>query len=623
MLNALRQRTGSIAVKILLLLLILSFGLWGVNDVFFQQPQQATVAAIGDTEIIGADLELAVSRETARLQQIMGPIDPQRAEELGVVDTTLQRMITGSLIGESARDLGLTASDTVVRDNISQNPAFFGGLGEFENFRFQQALQASGLSEERYVQQLRGDIIRTQLVNSLTAGAQVPRAMAEALYRHRQERRVAETLFFRDSDMPTPEDPGDEELRAYHRENPGPFTAPELRALTAVVLSADDLAEEIAVSDADIEEAYDIRRAEFTVEELREVRQIVLSDQETAEQAHQMLEQGRDFVDVATELTNQTADDLSLGAVTRDQMLPEMAEAAFALAPGTYTEPVQSPLGWHVMQVTGVEPGQVRTIDDVRDELRLDIARERAIDDLFELSNDLEDALGGGATLQEAAQQLDVPVLDIDSIDATGRNADGEAVAGIPPGSEFLDVAFDTEEGTESLLNEAGSDHYFVLRVDAVTPPALKPFDSVREDVLGAWQAAQRRQAAEERANRILDRLIGGANLADVAEETGQPLETTEPFRRNQGAGPPQELRDSMFVGDVGTITVARGNGGYYVARLTDIREASPSSDGSAVDSLVTEMSRGLQGDVTDQFTEALRSRYDVSINGDVLDQLF
>ena len=76
---------------------------------------------------------------------------------------------------------------------------------------------------------------------------------------------------------------------------------------------------------------------------------------------------------------------------------------------------------------TGVEPGESRPLDEVRDELRAALAQERAADLAFERANQVEDALAGGATLEEAAKRFGLGYAAIRT-DASGNGPDGKRV---------------------------------------------------------------------------------------------------------------------------------------------------------------------------------------------------
>jgi peptidyl-prolyl cis-trans isomerase D len=298
---------------------------------------------------------------------------------------------------------------------------------------------------------------------------------------------------------------------------------------------------------------------------------------------------------------------------------------AFALPAGGLSEPFESPLGWHILRVEEIEPAHQRTLEEVRDELTQEIASEKSIDALFEMSNRFEDALGGGATLEEAADQLNLPIRRIEAIDQSGRDPRGMTVGDLPPGNQFLPTAFDTPETEESFLTEAGPEGYFVLRVDGVTPSAVKPLDSVRDDVAAAWKAERRSEQAKETAEAIATRIKEGAELSTIAAERGAQATTTAPFTR-AGTGDhgfPPEVVGDLFDAEVGDAVTGSTGDGYVVARLTDIQPASPGTDPDGMAAMEQRLTAMIRDDLQAQFSLALRDRYPVSVNEKLIDEMF
>jgi peptidyl-prolyl cis-trans isomerase C len=136
------------------------------------------------------------------------------------------------------------------------------------------------------------------------------------------------------------------------------------------------------VTDADVNAAYEQRKATFVVPEKRHLRNIVVADQATAQQVMTQLQTGADFAAVATassadKSTAQAGGDL--GSLSKDQIEPPIANAAFAAAPGALYGPVQGQHGWNVGQVLEVAPAQQLTLDQVRDQLRSQLDDERRL----------------------------------------------------------------------------------------------------------------------------------------------------------------------------------------------------------------------------------------------------
>ena len=627
MLGAIRKRSGSILVKLLLGLLILSFAAWGISDVFRTRASDTSVARVGEREITPNQLGNDYRRELSRLQTAFGGnLDPQQARAMGLAEMVLGRIVERTLFALGADRLGVAVSDDMVRREIRATPAFHNQFKKFDRLRFQEVLRSNGLSENGFAAMLREDLARAQLAGSVEASAMAPKALVDALYRHRQEKRVAETVLVADDGVAHPGDPDQSALIDFHKENAARFTAPEFRTLTVLGIDAKILAKEVAVSEDALEEAYAERRDEFASPERRTLQQMVLVDEAAARRAHTLLGEGRDFAEVAKEVGGLDAETVELGALTREELLPELAEGAFSAAAGQIVAPVQSPIGWHVMRVAAIEAASQQTFAELRGKLAEEMARDKAIDSLFRLSNQMEDALGGGATLEETASRLNLEVVKFDAIDASGRDAAGQPVSLPFVGKELLDTAFSTEENAESPLTETGSDAYFVLRVDRVTPPALRPLDEVREAVAEAWRAARRAEASQQAAEALLQRIEGGTELSNAAAEAGFTVTTTAPFSRSsEGAshGLPRGLVTSLFDGWVGKAAAARGAKGHYVARVKEVVAADPYADADGVAAHRKQIEESMRADMVTQLAAALRERYPVTVNRDALERVF
>lgn len=624
MLDAIRKRSASLVVKLLLGLLVISFAAWGVGDYVGGGVTGAAVVSVGDRDIGQQALRDAVNSEIRRFSQLLGgQLDPEQARALGVVDKVVGDLVNQALFAQGAAELGVTISDALIRQTIESNPAFNGPLGRFDAQRFQLVLSNAGLGETRYVAMMRDDLARQQYLASLAGGAVAPAVLQRRLFAYRQERRIAETFTVTDAAMPGPGQPTAQQMQDYYKGNQPRFTAPERRSLTVVRLEAEALMGEVKVTEQQIREAYEARAEEFNEPERRVLDQMVLESQAVAEKAVALLEAGRGFAETAAEVAGLKAADLRVGPVSRAELLPELADVAFGLSAGGRSGPVESPLGWHLLKLVEVKAARQKTLEDMRPGLQKAVAREKAVDGLYKLSNRLEDALGSGATLEEAASRLGLMLVKADGLDATGKLASGAPAKELPGGS-FLDVAFSTGEGQESVLTETGADGYFVVRVDAVTPPAAKPIDAVRADVIAGWQAAARQQAAREKAEALVIRAGAVSTLEGLAAEVGAKTARTAPFtRRGAGTEPPlpADLIQALFKATPGAAVQARGAGGFVVARLIDVRPAS--ADKAASDAIAQEVRAGMESDLLGQLAATLRLDHPVRINRAVLDQLF
>ena len=626
MLQALRKQTGSWIVKILLGLLILSFAVWGINDIFLGE-RDPVVAEVGGVKITSSELEREFRRELARVSPMFGGrLDREQAKQLGLLDGALDGLIDRVLFSLGTRDLGVAVSEELVRRTIHANPAFHDDRGRFDRRLFANVLFQNNFTEDGYVSVLKENLARSQLTSAVASFSQVPRKSVEAIYRYRQERRIAEHVLVPAASVTGVGVPDRTAIEEFYKAHSGRYMAPEYRAVTYVILDPDSLAAEIRVSDDKLREAYEARRDEFTARERRQVDQIVLTDEATARRAHGFLLDGRNFPSIVKQLGDGKTNLISLGWVERSDLLPELADPTFALKDGEVTDPVKSSLGWHILRVTASENKRVRTLDEVREKIRQDIARDLAIDGISEFANGLEDALAGGASLEEAAGKLDLKAVKIKAIDGKGQTPEGKPVDGLAGDGAFLKLAFATPRGEESPLTETEAGGYMILRVDAITRPEPKPIESVRQTIVTAWQAEQRAKKAKERAEAILERVAAGEKLSAIAAEQKLAFKVTPPFDRtgqDRKLGALRVLVAKLFASKPGETVVGEAPGGAIVARLTEVKPAQPSADKKTVDATRDSLRQGIASDLLEQFTGALRQRYSVEIKRRTIESRF
>ncbi len=622
---AVRTRNPVVKVVTFILfgMLIASFAVWGIGDIFRGSSQARAIAEIGGDPILERDYSQELSREINRISRRLGAqLEMDQARAFGIPDQVLSQMIGRALFERKAAGLGIIVTDDQIRRLIAQQDAFKNDRGGFDRARFEQQLRILGMGEGEYVATLRRDIIRQQLVGAVSEAVTVPRQLVEALYGYRNERRVAQYLLVRNdsiTDMAAPNEPA---LKAFHKEFSERFMAPARRGVTVVQLRAADLAAESTVSDARLREEFEARFEDLVTPEKRSLEQIMFQDEAQVRDAKTRLDGGAYFATVAEEMTG--APPVDLGIMEKDALPPELAEPAFTLAEGAASEPIESVLGWHILRVVKVEPRREPTFEERREELATDVAMQIAIDSMVSIANQLDDELGAGASLEEAAQALALTPRRIESIDRQGRDPAGEPVAGLPA-DRFLELTFETETGRESLLIETDSGDYFILRVDSVTPAQLRPLDEVRAEVTELWRDAQRAKLAREKAEALAERIAAGNEFAVVAAEAGLTVARTKPVTRFETAAastPSPALASKLFQIAVGGVTTASAAEGHLVAKLVEVVTANPYIDPETVAAVRESLVGALQGDLLGQFMATMRGEYGVEIKEQVLNDL-
>lgn len=622
MLNLMRRSAKSVVMKALLGLLILSFAAWGIGDIFRGRSGGDVVAQVGDTDITKQQFEAEFATELDTLRQRFGPqFSREQARMMGLDGIVLERLVNMQLFQNGAVDMGLMVSDAVIAADIKTTEAFFNTQGQFDRQVYNAVLSRSGLTEDRYVQSLRFGLVREQFLSPIANGTVAPAPLVDALYKRLSETRVLDAVRITHADVGGIDAPTDADLEAFHTDNAARFMAPEYRQLTAVALRLEDVAGTIAVSDAELQAAYDERVAEFSTPESRTLKQILVKTEDDAKRAADLLDQGKTLEEAAGDVGASLAM-ANLGDFTRadaQALSTAIADAAFATPVGGHSQPVKSPLGWHVLVVEAVNAGSVKPLSAVREDLLKGLREDRALNALFGLSNDLDDQLAGGATLEEAAQALNLKLTRIEAVDRSGMTPGGQPAV-LPFAADIVATGFTVEEGKDSLMTETQDGQgFFVVRVDGVSPAAVKPLADVREQAQALWMQDQRAQKAAELVQDAEQRMNAGEDAAAVAQAVGGQAFTTEPFNRlgaglEQGALP-ATLIQKAFTLDVGQAASAQGTDAHTVARLKAVGASTLDRGDDLYQQIADQTRSQLQGDLLQQLSAALQVKHPVQVN--------
>lgn len=622
MLNSMRKSVGSLGAKILLGLLILAFAAWGVADVFTGRTD-TVVAQVGEAEIDAVEYRRSMEDQIRFLQRTRGiNLSIEDARNSGIDQLVLRRMTTDTAIDEDARSFGLDASDAIVAETIREAPHFQNAYGDFDKELYERSLGYRGLRVSEYERTVRRELARDGLLQAIGAGTSAPRSLTEALHNYRNEKRSFEYIALSPEDVDDPGEPTDAQLETFHTENAARFTAPEYRTLRILSLTAEDLGNAIEIPDEELRALYDDAIDSYTTPERRNVEQIVFDSEDEAKKALEKVENGDSFAKVA-EARGLSASDVALGTVTKSDLPGALADAAFTPEEPGMTGPVGTALGWALLNIRSIEPEKITPFDDVKETLRSQMQENRARRLLPEKSVDADDLIAGGSSLKEAAAQSGARFIEIEAVDSTGRDPKGERIADLPRDPGLLTRAFNLETGEEPVLAETDAGNYFAIAVDGVTEAALRPLDSIEDEVTLAWETAQRNKALETLASELIERLED-SSLKELAEDLGKEVETAGPLTRSDRATPlSPPLMKALFESEEGDALQGGAAVGpnRFVGIVSEIVSAKSGDDLAAIDRAAEAYTAAMAQDFVHVYSQSAIDRHPVRAYPQAIDR--
>ncbi|CAA0092081.1 Foldase protein PrsA [Starkeya nomas] len=622
MLETLRKSASGIVAKILMSLLILSFAVWGIADVFRGFGSQ-TLATIGDSEITVPEFRQLYQERLQQIsQQIKRGITPDQARALGIPDQLLNEQLAEAALNDQANALGLALSDAEIARRVQSNPAFFGPGGSFDPNYFAQLLRSNGFTEARFVDAERRLALRQQLIQSLGGGIEVPKVLKDAIARYESEERSVNYALLSPTALPAPADPSEEELRKFFDERQVAFRAPEYRKLGVLVLTPEVLATAESVTDAEVEAAYKANLSSYGTPEKRVVQQIVFPNEEEAKAAADRITAGTPFADIVAE-RKLAPKDVDLGDVTRGDIFDKaVADAAFSLAPNGTSGVIAGRFGPVIVHVGAVTPGTTKRLaevaNDIRSQLQLDAGRRL----MLTKYDQIEDERAGGAQLGEIAGKVSLPLQNFDT-NIQGQTPDGASIPAIPARSDVLRGAFAADVGTENdpiQLPQNGG--YVWYEVEDVTAPRDRTFEEARAQVLDRWKQDKAAEALDKKVEEIKARIAAGEAFDKVVTESGLELRAANGLRRGRTAdGVPQDILNAVFETPEGSVGSTLAEGGDSRLLFQVLRVAVPDA-GTQNDKLVADVRQSFENDLMTEYLVDLQGQLGARINRAALDQI-
>lgn len=609
---------GKALVAILFSLLIGSFAVWGIGDIFRGQARN-TVASVGKTEIDMDKVRTAYQTEVQRLsRRFRQNITPDQARALGVDQQVLARLVTEAAMDADAAARGLVIGDDAVARSIVEDQNFRNAAGQFDRGMFNEILRQAGLNEAGYVREQRAAIVRGQLAEAISGLAASPLAMQELAHRYRNEQRVLSFVELPASAAGEIAEPAEDALRKFYDERKASFRAPEHRTALALALTPRTLADPSSISEADAVAHYERIKARFGTPERRTIQQIVFPNQAEAAAAKARLQAGTSFEELAKERSISDAD-LTLGRFTRAEMLDQqLAAGAFAIPENVVSDPVQGAFGYALIRSTSVEAESVRPFAEVQAEVRTDLAVSRASEAISDIHDRIEDMRASARPLAEIAREMKLAVATLGPIDRARRMADGSAPPALPALEQVVDGMFRADIGTDNEAVRTRDNGYVWFDLTTIEPARDRTFEEVRAQVVAQWRQDEIASRLQARARELSDRLGKGETIEAIAQSVGQEAKISPPLTRASSLPEfPANVLTIAFGTAVGSAASA-DLGGQRGRMLFKVQSASMPPflrTTQEAEQVAQQLGLAIGDDLLSQYVTALQAKLGVRIN--------
>lgn len=618
--------------RIILGIIILSFALFGVDAYNRAGGSVPVVAQVGERKITLPEYEEALRSEQTRLRKA-GERDAAILNGKALKSAVLERLIREQLLIEQAAKLGYSADKAAIFAAVEREPAFQEN-GRFSQAQFERFLEYNRLNREQYVASIAQNQIIRELLALQADTSIVSHAQAGRLARILAQRREVAEAILHAADFTARVQVTPQQIQAYYDAHPELSRVPEQARVEYIVFSPEAIMAHLQVSEADAKAYYAAHAAEFAQPERREVAHILIrvppdakpaERQAAQEKAQQILRQVQQNPKLFGELAKRYSQDPltaakggSFGFIQRGTLFKQIEDAAFSMAPGEVRGLVESPAGFHIVQLQAVTGGGQRSFDEVKAQVMDAAKRDMALRRFNEEADLFGDAVYSKPdSLKPAAEKYQLP---IQTSDWFGRQGPAQ---GVLKNERLLSAIFSSDavrdkRNTDAI--EVAPNTLVAARIAEYKPATQKPLEAVKTEIESRLRAQQAAALAVQR---------GQAQVAELQQgKTVTGLTFAAPVTLDRGQAPKPDMDASalqiIYRAPVKTLPAYAGaalpNGDYAIYKIIAV---------STDDALLKQASQFLPAalaqaqaeQIASAYVASLRHEIKVTIKQDVLDQ--
>ena len=597
------------------LLGLLALGLVGIASGGVDGSRISSIGKVGEEPIPVTSYAQSLRNTIQNISRQIGrQLTSQEISAYGLQSEALENVVSSAALSNEAKRLKISVGDDLVAEEIIATPTFTSVDGKFDKEAYEFALENSGLDTKEYELQTRKAIARSLIEGAVASGTKTPSSHAMTLIKFAREERSFDWASIDKKLLSTQAiNPTIDQLKAYYDKNNILYTAPLSRKLTYVLLSPEMLADRIVVSQSELKDEYKSQPDRFNKPARRIIDRIIFDSVKTARTVKDQLDKEEVSFTKVAEDRGLTQTDIDLGDIEKGQLDKDIDDLLFNASEVGIYGPIDTNLGPALFQINAIIDPQNTSFEDAAEELTAEYVSIESRKLINEMITDIDDLLAQGLTLEEIAKETAMELEKI-SYDNTTEN-------GIAAYDGFRDEALKVKIGGFPELRELSDGGVFALRLDDLIEPALRPFETVKDQVATDWSASEDKKSLLKLADTLIIKLDNGETFKSL----NLNAESVSSITRNKYIdGIPAQLLEELFSNKTGKTSKIDNGDTVLLARLNDISEFNSETDESKelLSQVGIQLSNQVTGDLLRLFASALKDRDGVILNQNAVNQI-
>ena len=564
------RNNSKILMGLLVVLIIPSFVLFGVDGYSNMSDRGAVVAKVGDINITQQEWDAMHQQEVDRIRASAPNLDAKLLGSAEARYASLERMVNDRLISVAAEKQLLVTSDQRLANYLQQDPSIAGlrgSDGKLDMDRYRQLAASQGMTPEMLEARVRRDLSNQQVLASLQASAVASKRQTDSALQAYLQRREIQIQRFEPATFAAKVQVTDADLEKFYQAQSDRFRSPESADVEYLVLDAAALAKNIQLPEQDIKTYYEQNLQRLSGQEQRRASHILINaakDAPAAEREKARVKADGLLADVRkdsksfAQLARKNSDDPGSAAnggdldfFAKGAMVKAFEDAVFALKKGEISAVVETEFGFHIILLTDIKAPATPSLEAMRPKLEADLREQQAKRQFAELAETFSNSVYEQAdTFKPVAEKLKLSIQQAQGLGRTPTAAN----AGVMANPKILEALF-AEDSVSKRRNtaaiELGNNTLVSARIVNYRSAAVRPFADVKDAVRIQFLMAQAQALAKAE---------GQARLNEWKAQPAQAqLGNALVVSRDQAQGQPQALVDAALRADPSAMPVLVG----------------------------------------------------------------
>ena len=598
-------------IQVFLALIAITFATWGIESYTQFRSSRDTVASVDGMEISRREFAEELRRQQEQMRRMFGgAIDPALLDTPESRVAVLEGLISQRLLAREAARGHMIMSREAVIDAITSAPEFQED-GKFSTAKYSAYLSSRGISDQGNVAELQSQIPLARVAGAISETAIAPRSVAARLAAlEAQKREIAEVRISEKQFLPQVKI-DEAQVKAHYDANQADYRTPERVRAEYVVLSADALSRQDPPTEAEIKASYDSRANQFRVEEQRRASHILVK---TKDEAEKILQEAKKAPARFAELAKKHSQDPGsaekggdLGWFGRGMMVKPFEEAAFKLGQNEM-QVVESEFGYHVIRLTGVQPGKTRPYEEVKKELTDELARVKGQRRFAEAAETFSNLVYEQSdSLKPAAERFKLPVQQTGWISKSARQELGALDNPKLLAALFTSDAIKNRRNTDAI--EVAPSTLVAARITDHQPAAQRSFEEMKGEIAEQLRRREASALALKEGTAKLEQLRKG-------QDAGLKWSAPRVVSRREAQGLSGNMLRQVMSADTAKLPVYIGvplpDAGYALIRISKVIDEPVKEGDPQVSARAAQLFGGAQYEA---YIASLRAQADVEIN--------